>query len=59
MIRSYVMASYARFLWDTEEEEEEEEENNGFDKLGSSINLSPPSFFHGVPPQPPPIAAAS
>ncbi|XP_058206855.1 uncharacterized protein LOC131320236 [Rhododendron vialii] len=58
----YVMASYARFLWDTEEEEEEEEEeNNSFDQIenSSSINLSPPSFFHGVPPQPPPIAAAS
>jgi len=57
----YVMASYARFLWDTEEEEEEEEENNGFAERenSSSTNFSGPNFFHGVSPQPPPIAAAS
>ncbi|GJX65180.1 tetratricopeptide-like helical domain-containing protein [Tanacetum coccineum] len=34
---SYVMASYARFLWDADEEDEEEV---------SSVNVSPPSFLH-------------
>ncbi|OWM65922.1 uncharacterized protein LOC116201042 [Punica granatum] len=48
----YVMASYARFLWDAEEDDDEEvaEEPAG---------TSPPSFFHGIPPSVPPIAAAS
>ena len=33
----YVMASYARFLWDANEEDEEEV---------LSMNISPPSFLH-------------
>ncbi|XWS72936.1 hypothetical protein CRYUN_Cryun02cG0082400 [Craigia yunnanensis] len=51
---SFVLASYARFLWDAEEEEEEEEEVGENLSKGSEQN-----FFHGAPPLPPPLAAAS
>ncbi|OMO57776.1 Tetratricopeptide-like helical [Corchorus olitorius] len=51
----YVLASYASFLWDAEEDEEQEEE------IGEILRIEsePKSFFHGVPPTPPPLAAAS
>ncbi|GKC57744.1 hypothetical protein Tco_1085342 [Tanacetum coccineum] len=45
---SYVMASYARFLWDADEEDEEEV---------SSMNISPPSFLHKQASQQFPVAA--
>ncbi|MBA0597449.1 hypothetical protein Gorai_007253 [Gossypium raimondii] len=46
----FVLASYARFLWDAEEEDDEEE------KAGEKFsNGSDQSFFHGAPP----LAAAS
>lgn len=49
-ICSFVLASYARFLWDAEEEDDEEE------KAGEKFsNGSDQSFFHGAPP----LAAAS
>ncbi|CAN0838619.1 hypothetical protein LINGRAHAP2_LOCUS2252 [Linum grandiflorum] len=54
--RSYVLASYASFLWDSDEEEEEEEEEDGIQEMNK---LSLPNFFHGVPPPYPPLAAAS
>ncbi|CAL1414602.1 unnamed protein product [Linum trigynum] len=54
----YVLASYAHFLWDSEEEEEEEEQR-GVDLIPEMNKLSPPNYFHGIPPLPPPIAAAS
>lgn len=44
---SYVLASYARFLWDAEDEEEEEMENNS----------SSPMFFGGDSQNPPPLTA--
>jgi len=47
---SYVLASYAHFLWDAEEEEDEVE--------GDSCEKSV-SFLHEVAPPPPPLAAAS
>lgn len=40
---SYVLASYARFLWDAEEEEDEEEQNKTDHTHNSSTN-----FFHGA-----------
>ncbi|KAH7546376.1 hypothetical protein FEM48_Zijuj01G0194000 [Ziziphus jujuba var. spinosa] len=59
----YVLASYARFLWDAEEdeEEEEEEEEKEVEEVREKVNTisQPPSFFHGIPPTPPPLAAAS
>lgn len=48
---SYVLASYARFLWDAEEDEEEVEEETNI--------TSAPNFFHGTPTTPSPLAAAS
>ncbi|PSS36249.1 Transmembrane and TPR repeat-containing protein [Actinidia chinensis var. chinensis] len=54
----YVLASYARFLWDVVEVEEEEEEDLVEREDASSMYLSPPSFFQGAPTLPP-IAAAS
>jgi len=54
---SYVLASYARFLWDAEEEEEEEEEE---EDIKESSKPMPSRFFHEVSAIPtPPIAAAS
>ncbi|KAE8663415.1 hypothetical protein F3Y22_tig00112980pilonHSYRG00013 [Hibiscus syriacus] len=51
----FVLASYARFLWDAEEEDDEEDS-----KVGENLSYgSNQSFFHGVPPTPPPLAAAS
>lgn len=47
-----MLASYARFLWDTEEEEEEGVRENM--SRGSEL-----SYFHGASPMPPPLAAAS
>ncbi|KAK3210933.1 hypothetical protein Dsin_015639 [Dipteronia sinensis] len=45
----HVLASYAHFLWDSEEDEEEEE----------MTKTSPNSYFDGLNPLPPPLAAAS
>lgn len=51
-ICSFVLASWARFLWDAEEEEEEED--------GEILSEGPePSFIHGVSSMPPPLTAAS
>ncbi|XP_044472112.1 uncharacterized protein LOC123200794 [Mangifera indica] len=50
----YVLASYARFLWDAEEEEEGDE-----DVEEDMTTTKPPSYFHGFPSGPSPIAAAS
>ncbi|MBA0668924.1 hypothetical protein Goklo_001797 [Gossypium klotzschianum] len=45
----FVLASYARFLWDAEEEED-----------GENLSEVPePSFIHGVSSMPPPLTAAS
>ncbi|KAJ0090516.1 hypothetical protein Patl1_13078 [Pistacia atlantica] len=49
----YVLASYARFLWDAEEEEEEDEEGEDMTKTAAPI------YFHGFSSGPSPIAAAS
>ncbi|MBA0661582.1 hypothetical protein Goklo_005860, partial [Gossypium klotzschianum] len=50
LLSIFVLASYARFLWDAEEEDDEEE------KAGEKFsNGSDQSFFHGAPP----LAAAS
>ncbi|KAE8732792.1 equilibrative nucleoside transporter family protein [Hibiscus syriacus] len=47
----FVLASYARFLWDAEEED---------NKVGENLSYGlDQSFFHEVPPTPPPLAAAS
>lgn len=52
----YVQASYARFLWDSEEDEDEEEEK----EVKEGTNRAPaPKLVHGVPPSPPPLAAAA
>ncbi|GJY08163.1 hypothetical protein Tco_0375217 [Tanacetum coccineum] len=45
---TYVVASYARFLWDPGEEDEKEV---------SSMNISPPSFLHNQGSQHFPVAA--
>ena len=49
---SYVLASYARFLWDAEEEEEEEEEEEMDHEVEDGTSKTLPvtaSFFHGAP----------
>ena len=48
---SYVLASYARFLWDAEEEEEEEEEEMDHEVEDGTSKTLPvtASFFHGAP----------
>lgn len=51
-LHSYVMASYARFLWDAEEDDEE-------DVAEESVGTSPPDFYDGITPSVPPIASAS
>ncbi|GJV28087.1 hypothetical protein Tco_1384535 [Tanacetum coccineum] len=48
VMASYVVASYARFLWDPDEEDEKEV---------SSMNISPPSFLHNQGSQHFPVAA--
>lgn len=50
---SYVLASYARFLWDAEEEEEDEVEEESSEKAFG--------FFNGgsLSTTPPPLAAAA
>lgn len=53
---SFVLASYAKFLWDSEEDEEEEEEDL---KEGANNRASTPNLLQGVPPSPPPLAAAA
>lgn len=45
---SYVMASYARFLWDAEEEEAEEEEEEGGYCGGEDDCTISPKFFEGA-----------
>ncbi|XP_008242782.1 PREDICTED: uncharacterized protein LOC103341082 [Prunus mume] len=54
---SFVLASYAKFLWDSEEDEEEEEEEDL--KEGANNRASTPNLLQGVPPSPPPLAAAA
>jgi hypothetical protein len=49
---SYVLASYARFLWDAEEEEDEEERHESEYSHASSAN-----FFQGASHHPPLTAA--
>ncbi|KAB2618620.1 hypothetical protein D8674_014489 [Pyrus ussuriensis x Pyrus communis] len=59
---SYVLASYAKFLWDSEEEDEEEEEEEEEEvnlKEGGNNRASPTNLFPGIPPSPPPLAAAA
>ncbi|EXC23987.1 hypothetical protein L484_003507 [Morus notabilis] len=48
----YILASYARFLWDAEEEGDEGAEE-------TNLMSTQPNIFHGAPPTPPPLAAAS
>ncbi|CAN6540802.1 unnamed protein product [Malus baccata var. baccata] len=55
---SYVLASYAKFLWDSEEEDEEEDEEVNL-KEGGNNRASPTNLFPGIPPSPPPLAAAA
>ncbi|KAM1201378.1 hypothetical protein FF1_017659 [Malus domestica] len=55
---SYVLASYAKFLWDSEEEDEEEDEEVNL-KEGGNNRASPTNLFTGIPPSPPPLAAAA
>lgn len=51
---SYVLASYARFLWDAEEdleeEEEEEEESEGKRQCGVQSGNAASELFQGVSP---------
>lgn len=54
---SYVQASYAHFLWDSEEDEDEEEEKEV--KEEGSNQAPAHKLVHGVPPSPPPLAAAA
>ena len=58
---SYVLASYAKFLWDSEEEEEEDEEEDEEEnvKEGANNRASATNLFQGIPPVPPPLAAAA
>lgn len=61
---SYVIASYAKFLWDTEEEEDDDEVENEMESsnvlsasstsMATSINM-----WKGFQAQCPPIATAS
>ncbi|PRQ46359.1 putative tetratricopeptide-like helical domain-containing protein [Rosa chinensis] len=53
----YVQASYAHFLWDSEEDEDEEEEKEV--KEEGSNRAPAHKLIHGVPPSPPPLAAAA
>ncbi|MFS7982169.1 hypothetical protein Hanom_Chr10g00959611 [Helianthus anomalus] len=53
----YVMASYARFLWDADDEEEEEEDEVVKQDI-CDMNVFTPSFLTGTS-QLPPIASAS
>lgn len=46
---SFVLASYAEFLWDAEEEEEEDEENQGVKHETERSHTSSSNFFHGAP----------
>lgn len=48
-LRSYVLASYARFLWDVEEDDEEEENEGKHDHEIDHNHSSQPAFFHGAP----------
>jgi len=43
---SYLLASYAKFLWDVDEEEEEEEKK---DKMDSSNIPSAPKYLQETP----------
>lgn len=52
---SYVLASYARFLWDADDDEEEDEVKTQY---GMEKNTSPSMFFQNESHWPP-IAAAS
>ncbi|KAA8525465.1 hypothetical protein F0562_007320 [Nyssa sinensis] len=55
----YVLASYARFLWDAEDEDEGKEKD---EKQQHEINItsaSPTSFFQGFAAPPPHVAASS
>ena len=60
--RSYIMASYAHFLWDAEGDDEDEEElkdRNDANKGSQPRNISW-GINGGAPPSvPPPIAGAS
>lgn len=59
---SYVLASYARFLWDAEEDaEEDEEEDEGNERVQHGTDQSHTSssnFYHGAH-QHSPLTAAS
>ena len=44
---SYVLASYARFLWDAEDEEEDDDEEDHEEQADLS-HMSPPNFFNGT-----------
>lgn len=54
----YVLASYAKFLWDAEEEEEEEEEEKELGN-GTPSSMSPQYWGPGGPHHSSPITAAS
>ncbi|KAK4410612.1 hypothetical protein Sango_0134200 [Sesamum angolense] len=57
--KSYVLASYARFLWDAEDDEEEEEADAINSKQAASQTYNSPSkIFHNESHRPP-LAAAS
>ncbi|KDO48558.1 hypothetical protein CISIN_1g0201092mg, partial [Citrus sinensis] len=44
----YVLASYAKFLWDAGEDEEEEQDNEEGQHQTDHSHTSPPNFFHGA-----------
>ena len=52
---SYVLASYARFLWDDEEEEEEEDASSQYGKDGGNSSAT----FYGGASRGYPLTAAS
>lgn len=55
---SYVLASYARFLWDAEEDEEEDEGNERVQHGTDQSHTSSSNFYHGAH-QHSPLTAAS
>lgn len=58
------MASYAKFLWDTEEEDDdiEDKEENEFESsnvISTTSTATSVNMWQGFQAQPPPIATAS
>ena len=59
MCCSYVLASYAHFLWEAEDDEEEEEDSRYETETGTEKTHGFPASFFPAGPLRPPLAAAS